>query len=129
MILPSPYQSLQSLVKIYQHINALAPGYWRKVKLKETLELIHACSGLWLEATVPQAYALQDQTVPVTFRVVNRAPIGIMIHSVISKRTGYQLEFNIAARCELFAGSTNFSSRTSHFPALLAGRTDESRIL
>ncbi|MEJ0080041.1 MAG: hypothetical protein WDM78_03545 [Puia sp.] len=79
----APYQSLQSLVEIYQHINALAPGYWRTVKLQETLELIHACSGLWLEATVPQAYALHNQTIPVTLRVVNRAPLAITIHSVI----------------------------------------------
>jgi LmbE family N-acetylglucosaminyl deacetylase len=79
----APFQSLQSLVEIYQKINSLAPGYWRKVKLQETLELIHACSGLWLEATVPQAYALRNQTIPVTLRVVNRAPLGIVIHSVI----------------------------------------------
>jgi len=79
----APYQSLQSLVEIYQHINVLAPGYWRTVKLQETLELIHACSGLWMEATVPQAYALHDQTIPVTLRVVNRAPLGITVQSVI----------------------------------------------
>ena len=79
----APYQSLQSLVEIYQHINALTPGYWRTVKLQETLELIHACSGLWMEATVPQAYALHNQTIPVTLRVVNRAPLAITIHSVI----------------------------------------------
>ncbi|HEY2649944.1 MAG TPA: PIG-L family deacetylase [Puia sp.] len=79
----APFQSLQALVEIYQHINALAPGYWRNEKLEETLELIHACSGLWLEATVPQAYALRNQTIPVTLRAVNRAPLGITIHSVI----------------------------------------------
>ncbi|HEY2350464.1 MAG TPA: PIG-L family deacetylase [Puia sp.] len=79
----APYQSLQALVEIYQHIDALSPGYWRNKKLEETLELIHACSGLWLEATVPQAYALRNQTIPVTLRVVNRAPLGITIHSVI----------------------------------------------
>jgi LmbE family N-acetylglucosaminyl deacetylase len=78
----APYQSLQSLVEIYQHMNALPPGHWRKIKLQETLELIHACSGLWMEATVPQAYALYGQTIPVTLRVVNRAPLGITIHSV-----------------------------------------------
>jgi LmbE family N-acetylglucosaminyl deacetylase len=79
----APYQSLQSLVEIYQHMNALTAGYWRNEKLGETLELIHACSGLWLEATVPQAYALRNQTIPVTLRVVNRAPIGITVQSVI----------------------------------------------
>ncbi len=78
----APFHSLQSLVKIYKSINALRTGYWRDVKLKETVELIHACSGLWLEATVPEAYALRNQTIPVTLRVVNRAPVSITLNSV-----------------------------------------------
>ncbi len=41
-----------------------------------------ACSGLCLEATVPQAYALRRQTIPVTLRVVNRAPVEINLNSV-----------------------------------------------
>ncbi len=78
----SPFQSLQLLVKIYQSINLLPAGYWRDQKLKETAELIHACSGLWLEATVPEPYALRNQTIPVTLRVVNRAPVQITLHTV-----------------------------------------------
>jgi LmbE family N-acetylglucosaminyl deacetylase len=78
----TPYQSLQDLVNIYKSINALPEGYWRDEKLKETLSLIQACSGLYLEATVPQAYALRNQIVPVTLRVVNRAPISITLNSV-----------------------------------------------
>ncbi len=78
----SPYASLPLLVKIYQDIEKLKPGYWRDKKLKETVELIYACSGLWLEATVPDAYVVQNQTIPVTLRAVNRAPITITINSV-----------------------------------------------
>jgi LmbE family N-acetylglucosaminyl deacetylase len=78
----APYQSLQDLVNIYKSINALPAGYWRDEKLKETLSLIQACSGLYLEATVPQAYALRNQTVPVTLRVVNRAPVSITLNTV-----------------------------------------------
>jgi len=78
----APYQSLQSLVEIYKNIKALPAGYWRDEKLKETVELIRDCSGLWLEATVSEAYALRNETILVTLRVVNRAPIGITVHSV-----------------------------------------------
>ena len=77
-----PYKSLPSLIKIYKNIYSLPAGYWRDEKLSETVDLIHASSGLWLEATVPQAYVLRDQTISVTFRVVNRAPIDITVHSV-----------------------------------------------
>jgi LmbE family N-acetylglucosaminyl deacetylase len=78
----APSRSLQSLVEIYQHIYKLAPGYWRNIKLQETIEIIRACSGLWLEATVPNAYAFRNQTLPVTLRAVNRATAGITIQSV-----------------------------------------------
>jgi hypothetical protein len=78
----APAQSLQTLVGIYKKINALPEGYWRDEKLKETVELIHACSGLWLEATVPEEYALRNQIIPVTLRVVNRAPVQMTLNSV-----------------------------------------------
>ena len=78
----APYKSLQDLTKIYQNIYALPSGYWREEKLKETISLIQDCSGLWLEATVPKGYALQNQTIPVTLRLVNRAPVSIHLNSV-----------------------------------------------
>jgi LmbE family N-acetylglucosaminyl deacetylase len=82
----APFQSLESLVEIYKSISALPSGYWRNEKLNEILELIQACSGLWLEATVPQAYALRNQTIPVTFRVVNRSPVPVTLNSVSMNR-------------------------------------------
>jgi LmbE family N-acetylglucosaminyl deacetylase len=78
----APFQSLPALVKIYKSIKALPGGYWRDEKLKETADLIYSCSGLWLEATVAQGYALRNQTIPVALRVVNRAPVPIMLQSV-----------------------------------------------
>ena len=77
-----PYLSLQDLVDIYKSINSLPAGYWKDEKLKETISLIQACSGLYLEATVPQPYALQYQTVPVTLRVVNRSPVSIKLNLI-----------------------------------------------
>ena len=78
----TPYASLPLLVKIYQNIQKLKNGYWRDKKLKETVELIYACSGLWLEATVPGAYASLNQTIPVTLHAVNRAPVEITVNSL-----------------------------------------------
>jgi LmbE family N-acetylglucosaminyl deacetylase len=78
----APFLSIPSLINIYKAIEALPEGYWRNEKLKESVSLIQACSGLYLEATVPQAYALVNQTIPVTLRIVNRAPVSIMLKSV-----------------------------------------------
>lgn len=81
-----PYRSLPYLANIYKTIKALPNGYWRDEKLKETRQLMQACSGLYLEATVPEGYAIKNQTVPVTLRVVNRAPISITLRSVSMNR-------------------------------------------
>ncbi|HEY4968204.1 MAG TPA: PIG-L family deacetylase, partial [Puia sp.] len=67
---------------IYKSIKALPEGYWREEKLKETRTLMQACSGLYLEATVPEGYAIRNQILPVTLRVVNRAPVSITLRSV-----------------------------------------------
>ncbi len=79
----APYKSLPLLIEIYKEIHALPTGYWREEKLKETTGLIRDCSGLWLEATVPEGYALQNQSIPVTVRLVNRAPVPIRLNGVV----------------------------------------------
>ena len=78
----SPFQSLESLVEIYKAIKALPESYWRDQKLKETTGLIQACSGLWMEATVPEAYAVEGETIPVTITLTNRSTIDLTLHSV-----------------------------------------------
>jgi LmbE family N-acetylglucosaminyl deacetylase len=78
----APYQSVQELVAIYRTIKALPSGYWREEKLKEAQELIRSCSGVWMEATVQEGYALRNQTIPVTLRLVNRTPVAITVQSV-----------------------------------------------
>jgi LmbE family N-acetylglucosaminyl deacetylase len=78
----APYKSLPVLITIYKNISALPAGYWRDEKLKETVQLIRDCSGLWLEATVPEGYAMKDQTIPVTLRLVNRSPVSVILNSV-----------------------------------------------
>ena len=81
-----PYRSVPDLIVIYKTIKSLPAGYWRDKKMQETLLLIQACSGLYLEATVPEGYAIRNQTVPVTVRVVNRAPVLISVQSVSMNR-------------------------------------------
>lgn len=78
----APYKSLQSLIGIYHQIDLLPSGYWRDQKLKETLALIRDCSGIWMEATVPEGYALQNQKIPVTIRLVNRTPVEMQLDGV-----------------------------------------------
>jgi LmbE family N-acetylglucosaminyl deacetylase len=78
----APYQSVPDLVAIYRDIKALPEGYWRDEKLKETQDLIQYCTGLYTEATVPGAYALQGQTIPVTLQIINRSPVSAQLNAV-----------------------------------------------
>jgi len=77
-----PYYSVEGLVAIYKKIKVLPSGYWRDEKLKETLDLIQYCCGLYAEATVPGGYAVQDQVIPVTLQIINRSPISLNLNSV-----------------------------------------------
>ncbi len=82
-----PSKSLQQLISIYQRINALADGYWKKKKLAEAQQLIEACSGLWIEATVHQPYGIKDQSVTVNLQLVNRSKLDVSLSEVSINRT------------------------------------------
>src|SRR5882724_9865986 len=57
--LSNPEKSIPSLVNLYEAMMKLKDGYWKTQKLKEVQQLIEACSGLWLEATVRNPYMAQ----------------------------------------------------------------------
>jgi LmbE family N-acetylglucosaminyl deacetylase len=78
----APDHSLKALLQIYKSIKGLPVSYWRDKKLQETQELIKACSGLYLEATVPGGYARLNETIPVTLQVINRSPAVIRLNDV-----------------------------------------------
>ncbi len=70
--LSGPEKSVAALVRIYKEIAALPDGYWRNQKLKEVQQLIEICSGLWLEATTDNGYAVQGTRFQVNFNMLNR---------------------------------------------------------
>lgn len=82
-----PSKSLPQLMSIYQRIQSLADGYWKKKKLAETQKLIEACSGLWIEATVHQPYGIRDQSVSVNLQLVNRSKLDISLDGVTLNKT------------------------------------------
>jgi len=70
--LSNPEKSVPGLVNLYKELSKLKDGYWKDLKLKETQQLIEACSGLWLEATVGNGYAVQGDSLKITFSLINR---------------------------------------------------------
>ncbi len=67
-----PENSVKGLVRLYKAIDGMPAGYWRNKKLEETKELILQCSGLFIDATSPQQFAVHGDSVRVNFLFNNR---------------------------------------------------------
>lgn len=67
-----PEKSVPGLVRLSIALNSLDNGYWKEQKLKETAQLIVQCSGLFIDATTPEQYAVQTDSVRINFFLNNR---------------------------------------------------------
>ena len=70
--LSKPELSVPALVALYKSLLQLPNGYWKTKKLEETQRIIEQCSGLWLEASANNEYAVQGDSVRITVSVNNR---------------------------------------------------------
>jgi LmbE family N-acetylglucosaminyl deacetylase len=68
----APGKSVKELVALYRLMFNLADSYWKNIKLKEVQQLIEACTGLYAEATVADALAVQTDSIKVNFFLNNR---------------------------------------------------------
>jgi LmbE family N-acetylglucosaminyl deacetylase len=67
-----PEKSVKELVVLYQALQAMPQGYWRDKKLSETQQIIEQCSGLFIDATSPEQFAVQTDSVRINFSLNNR---------------------------------------------------------
>ena len=67
-----PENSVKGLVELYRAINKLTDGYWKNQKLKEVQQLIEQCSGLFLDATTSDQFAVQTDSIRINFLLNNR---------------------------------------------------------
>src|SRR5258706_9140781 len=67
-----PEKSVKGLVKLYQALQSMPDGYWRNKKLAETQQLIEQCSGLFIDATTTEQFAVQTDSVKINFSLNNR---------------------------------------------------------
>jgi hypothetical protein len=64
---------------VLARLDALPPEPLVDAKRAETLELIQACAGLWLDATVAQAELVPGSSATVTAIVVNRSDLPLVL--------------------------------------------------
>jgi LmbE family N-acetylglucosaminyl deacetylase len=77
-----PDLSVKPLTALYRDIALLKEGYWKSQKLKEVQQLIESCSGLFLEASSQQAYAVQGDSLRINISAVNRSNVSIQLKKV-----------------------------------------------
>jgi LmbE family N-acetylglucosaminyl deacetylase len=77
-----PEQSVPGLVGLYKAISSLEDGQWRNQKLKEVQQLIEQCSGLFLDATTAEQFAVQTDSVRISFFSNNRMGVGASLKKV-----------------------------------------------
>jgi LmbE family N-acetylglucosaminyl deacetylase len=89
----NPSASVKALTRLYQDMATLKPSPWREQKLKELAAIIEAASGLYLEASVTQAYAVQGDSLRMNIQAVNRS-----VTSVRLLKAGYEYADTILDR-------------------------------
>ncbi|HEX4875921.1 MAG TPA: PIG-L family deacetylase, partial [Chitinophagaceae bacterium] len=67
-----PERSVQGLVGLYKKMSALPDGYWKTQKLQEVQQLIMQCSGLFMDITTTEQFAVQTDSVRFNFVFNNR---------------------------------------------------------
>lgn len=78
----SPAKSVPALVALYQQIGRLPDGFWPKVKQEELKEIIAAANGIWLEAFVNDAFAMQGDSVRIFLNLNNREGSGVKLNDI-----------------------------------------------
>ena len=91
--LTNPEKSVPALINLHKALKALKDGQWKEQKLIEVEQLISACGGLWLEATVSNPYVVQGDSLKVSVSVNNRLNIhATLLHVRVN---GFDSLFNL----------------------------------
>lgn len=67
-----PERSVPALVALYRALGSMEDSYWKIQKMKEVQELIAQCSGLFIEATTTEQFAVRTDSVRINFTLNNR---------------------------------------------------------
>jgi len=77
-----PENSVNGLVELSRAINKLPDGYWKNQKLKEVQQLIEQCSGLFLDATSSDQFAVQTDSIRINFLLNNRMGVNATLKNI-----------------------------------------------
>ena len=67
-----PEKSVPDLVRLQKKLKSLPDGYWKTQKLKEVKQLVEQCSGLFLDATSSDQFAVLGDSIKLNFAINDR---------------------------------------------------------
>jgi len=103
-----PEKSVKGLVGLFQKLVGMRPGYWRDIKLRETQQLIEQCSGLFMDVTTTEQFAVQTDSVRLSFIFNNRLGADISLEKVIAAGFDTSLSKPLAKNRNLSFSKTVF---------------------
>ena len=122
-----PDKSVLGLVKLYQAMQQLPDGYWKTQKLKETQQLIEQCSGLFIDATTSEQFAVQTDSIRINFSFNNRLGVNATLKKVSVDAFDSTLDQALARNRNLNFGKTFFipPAKSITQPYWLANKMEE----
>ncbi|HEV8283429.1 MAG TPA: PIG-L family deacetylase [Chitinophagaceae bacterium] len=103
-----PERSVKDLVVLYQTITTLPDGYWKNQKLKETQQLIEQCSGLFLDATTTEQFAVQTDSIRINFFANNRLGVNAVLKNISVDAFDSTFNISLPKNKNQFFGKTFF---------------------
>lgn len=122
-----PDKSVKQLVSLFQDMKVLPESNWKIQKIKEVNELIQQCSGLFLDATVNDQFAVQTDSIRVTIAVNNRLGTDATLQKVVLDEYDSLLAKKLEKNRNIFLPVTLFVSTTKPItqPYWLASKMSE----
>ncbi|MFY0530429.1 PIG-L family deacetylase [Archangium gephyra] len=79
----APHKSVPALLRIHEALSALPDSNpWKALKLRETEDLVAACTGLFLEVRAAEAMAVPGSPVALNLVALNRSPAALRLVGV-----------------------------------------------
>ncbi|MEO5562841.1 MAG: PIG-L family deacetylase [Chitinophagaceae bacterium] len=121
-----PEKSVKGLVRLYQVLTSMPAGYWENQKLKEVKTLIEQCSGLFLDVTTVEQFAVQTDSIRFNFAFNNRLGAGATLKKVATDAFDSTLNLPLAKNRNVLFSKTFLvpSSKAITQPYWLANKME-----
>jgi LmbE family N-acetylglucosaminyl deacetylase len=78
----NPAEIIPILIRAYKEMAGIDDDYWIPLKKKELLDVIRACSGLYMESTASDYSGVPGEEVKITSEIINRSDFPIILKKV-----------------------------------------------